>query len=211
MYLLKQQNPSARNARWLAILSEYRISTIKHLPGIKNIVPDMLSRLVDDNIKTRLISGLPWAVNNNIVTMVTRSTSPSSQRTPANQTSPSGSQRLQTANQEPSVGKETHVMASNDVIDLQHKQGKYKPFSDIISYLQGKACKVPKNLGIDISRFTLNEEILCISSLNAYDKLYTRICIPPNLVQNTLKKAHINTGHGGIRRMTEHLKKFAWW
>ena len=77
-------------------------------------------------------------------------------------------------------------MASTDIILAQRK---YKPFSDIISYLNGKACKVPKNLGIDISRFTLNEEILCISSLNAYGKLYTRICIPPNSVQNTLKKA----------------------
>ena len=102
-------------------------------------------------------------------------------------------------------------MASSDVIDLQHKQGKYKPFSDIISYLQGKACKVPKNLGIDISRFMLNEELLCISGLNACSKLYARICIPPDLVQDTLKKAHITTGHGGIRRMTEHLKTFAWW
>ena len=56
----------------------------------------------------------------------------------------------------------------------------------------------------------LNEELLCISSLNAYGKLYTRICIPPDLVQNTLKNAHITTEHGGIKRMTEHLKTFAW-
>ena len=70
---------------------------------------------------------------------------------------------------------------------------------------------MPKNNGIDINRFTLNEEILCITSLNAYDKLYTRICVPPELVKAFLHKAHTNTGHGGIRRMNEHLKTFAWW
>ena len=36
VYLLKQKNPSSRNARWLAILSEYRIIiNSKHLPGVK--------------------------------------------------------------------------------------------------------------------------------------------------------------------------------
>ena len=104
--------------------------------------------------------------------MVNKSTSPSLQRTPANQTPPSGSQKLQTANQEPSLGKEMHVMASNDIILAQ---GKYKPFSDIISYLQGKACKVPKNLGIDISRFMLNEQLLCISSLNCIQEYVSHL------------------------------------
>ena len=38
-YLLKQKNPSPRNMRWLAILSEYNVTNIKHLAGNKNIVP----------------------------------------------------------------------------------------------------------------------------------------------------------------------------
>ena len=121
---------------------------------------------------------------------------------PANQSS-SARQGLQSANPE-----QVHEMAATDIISAQ---GKYKPFNDVISYLQGKSCKVPKNLGIDINRFMLHEEILCISSLNAYDKLYTRICVPPSLVTNILNRAHLSTGHGGIRRMTEHLKTFAWW
>ena len=106
VYLLKHKNPSSRNTRWLAILSEYRITNIKHLPGFKNIVPDMLSRLIDENIETKLVDDLPWAVNsinsgnNNIVSMVTRSKAASSQCTPANQTSPPGSQRMQTAGRE---------------------------------------------------------------------------------------------------------------
>ena len=98
-----------------------------------------------------------------------------------------------------------------DSTDIIVAQGKYKLFFDVTSYLQGKACKVPKIFGINNNGFNLNEEILCINSVNACDKLYTRICIPPALVQNTLQKAHLFTGHGGIRRMTEHLKPFAWW
>ena len=35
--------------------------------------------------------------------------------------------------------------------------------------------------------------------------------IPPNLVNEILEKAHISTGHGGIKRVTEHIKTFAWW
>ena len=81
VYLLKQQNPTGRNARWLAILSEYKIMNIKHLPGIKNTVPDMLSRLVDDNLETKLTEDLPWCVNNNIA----RSASPRPQPATANQ------------------------------------------------------------------------------------------------------------------------------
>ena len=67
VYLLKQSNPSARNSRWLAILSEYRIANIRHLPGVKNIVPDILSRLKDKNIEYDIVESLPWA-NVNIVT-----------------------------------------------------------------------------------------------------------------------------------------------
>ena len=57
----------------------------------------------------------------------------------------------------------------------------------------------------------LYEDILCISSVNPYDKIYTRICIPPDLVKDTLEQAHLFTGHGGIRKMMEHLKSFVWW
>ena len=211
VYLLKSPNPTGRNARWLAILSEYRILNIKHIPGVKNVVPDVLSRLNEDNLEQKLTEDLPWCVNNNIVNIENHPKS-RLQPAPTNQGHSAGAraggQRLQTTNQEPSSGGKNLKM---DAVDIISAQGKYKPFSDTISYLQGKACKTPKNLGIDISRFTINEEILCISSLNAYDKLYTRIAIPPALVQTTLNKAHIATGHGGLRKMTEHLKTFSWW
>ena len=45
----------------------------------------------------------------------------------------------------------------------------------------------------------LNEELLCVSSLNAYGKLYNRICIPPDLVNDILEKAHITSGHGLLK------------
>ena len=51
VYLLKQKNPSPRNSRWLAILSEYNVTNIKHLAGSRNIVPDILSRMKDSNIE----------------------------------------------------------------------------------------------------------------------------------------------------------------
>ena len=136
--------------------------------------------------------------------MVTRSKAPSLPLAAANQTpqsgARSGSQKSQTANQEHSAGSEVHGMASGDIIDIQQKQRQYKQFNGIIDYLQGKTCKVPKNLGININRFMLNEELLCISSFNAYGKLYMRICIPPDLVQNILQKAHITTGYGAIKK-----------
>ena len=59
VYLLKQKNPSPRNSRWLAILSEYNITNIKHLPDVKNAVPDMLSRMMDINLEMKLVEDLP--------------------------------------------------------------------------------------------------------------------------------------------------------
>ena len=70
---------------------------------------------------------------------------------------------------------------------------------------------MPKKLGIDINRFMIVEELLCISSENVYGKEYHRICIPPDSVSEILEKAHITTGHGGIKRVSEHIKIFAWW
>ena len=64
---------------------------------------------------------------------------------------------------------------------------------------------------MNINRFLLHEGCLCINGVNAYDKVYTRIAIPPSLVQSVLNTAHINTGHGGVVRMVEHIKTFAWW
>ena len=61
-YLLRQKNPSPRNMRWLAILSEYNVTNIKHLAGNRNIVPDVLSRMSDTNIETRITDDLPWMV-----------------------------------------------------------------------------------------------------------------------------------------------------
>ena len=54
-YLLRQKNPSPRNMRWLAILSEYNVTNIKHLAGNRNIVPDVLSRMSDTNIESKII------------------------------------------------------------------------------------------------------------------------------------------------------------
>ena len=42
-YLFDQQNPNARQARWLAFLSEYDFE-IKHIKGKENKVVDALSR-----------------------------------------------------------------------------------------------------------------------------------------------------------------------
>ena len=96
------------------------------MPGVRNIVPDMLSRMVDDNIEAKIVDDLPWMVltvshqNNNTVSMVTRSKAATSQSTLANQTPPLNSQRMQTP------ARESHGMAandvSNDVIDLQQRQ-----------------------------------------------------------------------------------------
>ena len=136
---MKQKNPSLRNSRWLAILNEYNVANIKHLSGSRNIVPDILSRMKDSNIESKIVDDLPWMVqsmlhqNNNIVTrskagMAERAPAnhtPSLATTPTNQTSASSSQRMQTA-----VG-ESHEMAandvSNDVIDLEQKQQNLSP------------------------------------------------------------------------------------
>ena len=90
---------------------------------------------------------------------------------------------------------------SNDVTDLIEQQHSFKPYKDVITYLKGKSCSLPKNTGLDINRFIINEELLCISSANAYGKVFNRICIPPGLIKDTLAKAHIATGHGGVKRM----------
>ena len=115
-YLLRQSNPTGRNARWIAILSEYRITNIRHLKGISNIVPDMLSRLQDDNIETAITDSLPWQVNAN-----------TKWRPPADPC-----QQQQTK-----LSPETKTKDSAEA--LINAQRKYKPFSDIISYLNGKA------------------------------------------------------------------------
>ena len=155
VYLLRQTNPSARNARWLAILSEFNIRNIKHLPGVRNIVPDILSRLKDNNIETQIVDSLPWPD----VNIVTRSAG-KTQRGAANHTPPpavtsdvqttsSSSQRLQRSDGRFPEMADNDV--TNDVIDLQLKQKSYKPYSDMISYLLSKSCSVPKGLGMDIN------------------------------------------------------------
>ena len=58
-YLLKQSNASARNSRWLAILSEYHVTHINHLSGTKNVVPDVLSRMHENNLESKIIDELP--------------------------------------------------------------------------------------------------------------------------------------------------------
>ena len=59
--------------RWLAILSEYNVTNIKHLAGNKNIVPDVLSRMNETNLESRKTEDLPWmAQSMQDVNMITR-------------------------------------------------------------------------------------------------------------------------------------------
>ena len=100
---------------------------------------------------------------------------------------------------------------SNDVIELIRHQQRFQPYEDIIKYLQGKSCRVPRNTGLKLDRFSMYEDLLCISSSNAYGKVYNRICIPPTLIRKVLETAHVVTGHGGVRRMYEHIRLYSWW
>ena len=56
------KNPSPRNMRWLAILSEYNVTNIKHLAGSKNIVPDILSRMNESNLESNIVDERPWMI-----------------------------------------------------------------------------------------------------------------------------------------------------
>ena len=57
---------------------------IKHLAGTKNVVPDVLSRMHENNLESKIIDGLPWAVNNINNNITTRSKSKISDQAPAN-------------------------------------------------------------------------------------------------------------------------------
>ena len=43
-WLFKQKEITGQQARWAAVLSEYMIENITHIPGVKNIPADALSR-----------------------------------------------------------------------------------------------------------------------------------------------------------------------
>ena len=163
-YLLKQKNPSPRNMRWLAILSEYNVTNIKHLAGSKNIVPDILSRMNESNLESNIIDELPWmvqsmqevnittgskakisdpAIANHTPSLDNINTQQGKHCTAANQNTATSGQSMQTTG--------THEMAdddaSNDVTTLIEQQNSFKPYKDIISYLKGKSCSILKTQG----------------------------------------------------------------
>ena len=51
-------------ARWIAILSEFNITTSSHIKGTENTIPDILSRMEDANIETNYMKDSPLACNN---------------------------------------------------------------------------------------------------------------------------------------------------
>ena len=222
-YLLKQTNSSTRNARWLAILSEYHITHIDHISGVSNVVPDVLSRM-SSVLESEIVDSLPWV--NSVSTRITnkavanQNSKSSGGPSSANQNLVSKERNISTgitnraaANQKSSL--EAHVMAdeegSNDIMELIRQQHKFGPYESIISYLQGKSGTVPRNTGLKLDRFSMYEDLLCIRSSNAYGNVYNRICVPPTLVRKVLETAHVVTGHCGVRRMYEYIRLHSWW
>ena len=63
VHLLKQNKASGRTARWQAIISEFNVTNIRHLAGLKNVVPDFLSRMTAKNIESSIIDDLPLYEN----------------------------------------------------------------------------------------------------------------------------------------------------
>ena len=60
LWLLQTATPSQRVARWQIILSEYRITNFKHLPGRINNVADALSRYVaEKDTVDQLLEDIP--------------------------------------------------------------------------------------------------------------------------------------------------------
>ena len=115
VHLLKQNNPSGKVARWIAILSEFNKTNIRHLKGIYNTVPDILSRLSDQNIETEILEQLPFMCNNVV------SSNPMQQQ----------------------QAQQPHVIEWS-AAGVKHEQHRYKPYKEIMDYLERKNAQFQK-------------------------------------------------------------------
>ena len=275
VHLLKQSKATGRVARWQTILSDFRITNIRHIAGVKNIIPDYLSRMAAKNIESECVDDLPLYEHRNISSKDCN-ISPDTNTTgckqtnlcnhgndQAHQSQESAQESVQQTNailsnhgndQSQESSQAVNVPLSNAEIPaypatVLHKKGgalnpslediklarqylqptgsetlndvstediiqaqkSYMPFNEVRQYLLGKKCRVPRQLGIDVGRFMLINDILCINSVNAYNKIYNRIAVPPSLVYSFLRISHLITGHGGVTKITEDLKRYAWW
>ena len=120
-HLLRQQHPTGKVARWLTILSEYNITNIKHLKGIHNTIPDILSRLQDDNIETELLADLPFSCNN-----IKEVSGDASVKEHDNS--------VQAATPHRTTGN-TVQWNTKELRDAQHR---YKPYKDVFEFYSGK-------------------------------------------------------------------------
>ena len=48
-WLLSQPELSGQRQRWMAVLSQFQMTEIAHVPGVRNVVADVLSRYPDPN------------------------------------------------------------------------------------------------------------------------------------------------------------------
>ena len=110
-------------------------------------------------------------------------------------------------------GKSDDTIVDWNVSELGPEQDTVALYRELKKYLKGHRASLPRFVGAPLNQFQLEENILYLKTVNAYDKERYRVCLPPTYYEKALMLAHSIpiSGHAGVNTTIERLKLFCYW